>query len=153
MLVRKWFPRLMAFILSIAASTTVFAVPPAPNDSGSAAQVLLRERQYSSALLHGDVRLLAGVLADTFVDTSASGVLHDKQQLLALVAHQPPPASILETQRRIQVYGDTAVVTVRFEVHGSDRGKPYKFSGRATDVWIHRAGRWLCVAAHSSAIG
>ncbi len=150
---RKWLLRLMASILSIAASTVAFAVPPRPQDSGSAAQVLMRERQYSAALLHGDVRLLAGVLADTFVDTSASGVLHDKQQLLALIARQPPPASILETQRRIQVYGDTAVVTVRFEVHGSDRGKPYKFSGRATDVWIHRSGKWLCVAAHSSAIG
>lgn len=143
--VRKWLPRLMASILSITASMTVFAVPPGPNDSGSATQVLLRGRQYSSALLHGDVRLLAG----TFVDTSESGVA---RQAAAPCAHRPP-ASTLETQRRIQVYGDTAVVTVRSEVHGSDRGKPHKFSGRATDVWIHRAGRWLCVAAHSSALG
>lgn len=149
----KRLPRLMAFILTIVATTAVFAVPPAPRDSASATEVLAREQQYSAALLHGDARLLAGVLADSFVDTSASGVLHDKQQLLALVARQPPPASIAETGRRIQVYGDAAVVTVKFEVKGSDRGKLYEFSGRATDVWIHRDGGWYCVAAHSSGIG
>lgn len=149
----KRLPRLMALILTNVASTAALALPPGPKNSGSATQVLAREQQYSAALLHGDARLFAGVLADSFVDTSASGVLHDKQQLLALVARQPPPASISETGRRIQVYGDAAVVTVKFDVKGSDHGKPYKFSGRATDVWIHRAGGWYCVAAHSSAIG
>ena len=150
---RKRLPRLLAFLLTIVASTTAFAVPPGPKDSGSATRVLEREHQYSAALLHGDARLLAGVLADSFVDTSESGVLRDKQQLIALVARQPPPASILETGRRIQVYGDTAVVTVKFEVKGSARGKLYRFSGRATDVWIYRGGSWYCVAAHSSGIG
>ena len=152
MLDRKWLPRLLAFTLICGASTTAFAVR-SPEDTRSAAQVLEREHQYSSALLHGDVRLLAGVLADSFVDTSESGVLRDKRQLLAIVAHQPPPASILETHRRIQVYGDTAVVTVKFEVRGSDQGKPYRFSGRATDIWIYRTDSWYCVAAHSSGIG
>lgn len=77
----KRLPQLTAFILTIVASTTAFAVPFGPKDSGSATQVLERERQYSAALLRGDVRLLAGVLADSFVDTSESGVLHDKQVL------------------------------------------------------------------------
>ncbi|HEX5458546.1 MAG TPA: nuclear transport factor 2 family protein [Steroidobacteraceae bacterium] len=147
---RQRFLRTMAFILTVAASTTGLAVPSRCSDRGSATQVLEREHQYSAALLHGDARLLAGVLADSFVDTSQSGALRDKQQLLALVARERPPASIAETDRRIQVYGDAAVVTVKFKVKGSDGGKPYEFSGRATDVWIYRAGRWECVAAHSS---
>lgn len=147
---RKRFPWLMASILTALASTAGVAAPSGANAGGSAAQVLDREHQYSTALLHGDAGLLASVLADGFVDTSESGVLRNKRQLLALVAHQRPPASIAETDRRIQVYGDAAVVTVKFKVKGSDRGKPYEFSGRATDVWIYRLGRWDCVAAHSS---
>ncbi|MGH7209988.1 MAG: nuclear transport factor 2 family protein [Acetobacteraceae bacterium] len=147
---RKIIPWLMAALLTPVTSTTGVAAPSGPKDTGSAAQVLEREHQYSAALLHGDAGLLASVLADSFVDTSESGVLHNKQQLLALVAHQRAPASITETDRRIQVYGDAAVVTVKFKVEGSGQGKPYEFSGRATDVWIYRAGRWDCVAAHSS---
>lgn len=124
MLERKRLPRLIAFFLLTVVSATGFAAPSGPKDGEPATQILEREHQYSYALLHGDAGLLAGVLADSFVDTSESGVLRDKRQLLALVAQQPPPASTLETDRRIQVYGDAAVVTVKFEVKGSDRGKP-----------------------------
>lgn len=128
------------------------AAPMATMDNASVKQVLQREHQYSAALLHGDTKLLASVLADSFVDTSESGVLRNKQQLLQIIAHQAPPASITETDRKIQIYGDTAVVTVKFDVKGMDQGKPYDFAGRATDVWIKREGNWYCVAAHSSAI-
>lgn len=126
------------------------ASPAAAIDS--VGQVLQREREYSTALLHGDAKALAKVLADSFVDTSESGKLRDKRELLAIIAHQTPPAAINEAQRKIQIYGDAAVVTVRFEIKGMDKGKPYDASGRATDVWIRRNGGWYCVAAHSSAI-
>lgn len=128
------------------------AAPAPDREAGRASQVLQREHQYSEALLHGDVRLLASVLADGFVDTSESGVLRDKAQLLHAIAHQAPPAAITETHRRIRIYGDTAVVTVQFEVRGAVGGKSYDAMGRATDVWIRRAGSWYCVAAHSSPI-
>lgn len=137
----------------VLAGTRCLAAPVATAGRAGAAQVLLREHQYSAALLHGDVRMLASVLADSFVDTSASGVLRDKRQLLQVIAHQAPPTSISETERRIQIYGRTAVVTVKFLVKGTDHGKAYTFSGRATDVWIRRRGTWWCIAAHSSAIG
>ncbi|GEM_PF-301207 len=134
-----------------------FLSPPKPSaapgstDDASAGEVLRREHQYTEGLLHGDTRLLASVFADSFVDTSASGVLRDKRQLLAILARQTPPESITETDRKIRIYGDDAVVTVKFEVKGKDHGKPYEFAGRATDVWIRQDGQWYCVAAHSSA--
>lgn len=141
-----------ALIISAVTAVDSQAAPSASMQSASAKQVLQREHQYSAALLHGDVKLLASVLADSFVDTSESGLLRDKQQLLQIIAHQTPPASITETDRRIQIYGDTAVVTVKFDVKGVDQGKPYAAMGRATDVWIKRGGSWFCVAAHSSSI-
>lgn len=143
----------LSMTIVVLIGTRCLAAPVATAESASAVQVLHREHQYSAALLHGDVRLLASVLADGFVDTSASGVLRDKRQLLQIIARQKPPASIRETQRRIQIYGHTAVVTVKFAVRGIDHGKPYAFVGRVTDVWIRRGGIWRCVAAHSSAIG
>lgn len=143
---------LMALAAAAITSTPCLAAPSATKDDASTQQVLQREHQYSAALLHGDAKLLASVLADSFVDTSESGVLRDKQQLLRIIARQAPLISITETDRKIQIYGDTAVVTVRFDVKGTDQGKPYTFAGRATDIWIRRGGNWYCVAAHSSAI-
>jgi hypothetical protein len=138
--------------MSVVVPLSAAAVPPAHSGAGATA-ILEREHQYTAALLEGDTRLLAPVLADSFVDTSESGVLRNKRELLAVVARQAPPGSITESDRRIQIYGSTAVVTVKFDVKGTDHGKPYESIGRATDVWIKRAGTWYCVAAHSSAVG
>jgi hypothetical protein len=143
----------LSIIVVFLTGTHCLAAPVSTTDGASAAQVLLREHQYSAALLHGDIKLLASVLSDSFVDTSASGVLRDKHQLLQIIARQKPPTSIRETARRIQIYGATAVVTVKFAVKGIDHGKAYAFTGRATDVWIRRGGAWSCIAAHSSAMG
>ena len=37
-------------------------------------QILLQERKYTAGVLHGDIRLLDSVFADSFVDTSSAGV-------------------------------------------------------------------------------
>lgn len=147
--------RLSSLMALIAAAITIvpcLAAPSATMEDASAKQVLQREYQYSAALLHGDARLLASVLADSFVDTSESGVLCNKQQLLQIIAHQTPPTYITETDRKIQIYGGTAVVTVKFVVRGMDHDKPYEAAGRATNVWIKRNSNWYCVAAHSGPI-
>lgn len=143
----KLLPGIMTIIIAVSAT----AATPSPLRK-EAAEVLDREHQYTAGLLRGDTRLLASVFADSFVDTSESGVLRNKRQLLAILARQIPPISITETDRKIQIYGSTAVVTVKFDVKGRDHGKPYESAGRATDVWIKRAGKWYCVAAHSSAM-
>ncbi|MGH8201012.1 MAG: nuclear transport factor 2 family protein [Steroidobacteraceae bacterium] len=75
------------------------------------------------------------------------------RQVAVPTNHRSAGAADLERgDRRIQTYGNTAVVTVKFAVKGIDQGKPHIFAGRATDVWIRRTGNWYCVAAHSSAI-
>jgi len=138
-----------AMMIIIAASATA---APRSHPRNDTTEILERERQYTAGLLRGDTRLLASVFADGFVDTSESGVLRNKRQLLAIVARQAPPLAITETERRIRIYGSTAVVTVKFDVKGREHGKPYDSVGRATDVWVKRAGNWYCVAAHSSAV-
>lgn len=148
----RWSSGVIAVAIVGAAAPLASAAGKPATDARSAAQVLQREHQYTAAELHGNAAQLASVLADSFVDTSENGVLRDKRQLLRVIAHQRPPSSITESNRRIQIYGDAAVVTVEFLAKGMDHGKPYTAAGRATDVWIRRDGAWLCVAAHSSAI-
>jgi ketosteroid isomerase-like protein len=115
-------------------------------------QILLQEEKYNAGILHGDLKLLDSVFADTFVDTNSRGKIRDKQAMLAILAKETPPSSITERNRIISVYGAVAVVTVEFAAKGIDGGKHYRYRGRATDVWALQNGTWRCVAAHSSEI-
>jgi ketosteroid isomerase-like protein len=110
-----------------------------------------REDQYTDGLLRRDFEELASVFADTYVNTSPSGQLRSKAEFLeALKADTSRISEIKETNKQTQVYGNTAVVTVQFEVQGTDQGEPFQFKGRATDIWVKQNGQWFCVAVHSS---
>jgi ketosteroid isomerase-like protein len=110
-----------------------------------------REDQYTDALLHRKFEELASLFADTYVNTSPSGQLRNKTEFLeAFKADTSRISEIKESEKQIQLYGDTAVVTVRFEVEGNDQGEVFAFKGRATDIWVKQNGEWLCVAVHSS---
>jgi ketosteroid isomerase-like protein len=110
-----------------------------------------REDQYTDGLLHRNLEELASVFADTYVNTSPSGQLRSKTEFLeALKADTSRISEIKESEKQTQVYGDTAVVTVKFEIQGKDQGEPFEFKGRATDIWVRRNGEWFCVAVHSS---
>ncbi|MGH8361818.1 MAG: nuclear transport factor 2 family protein [Gammaproteobacteria bacterium] len=116
-------------------------------------QILQGEHAYTYGILHQDIKLLDRVFADDFLDTSVTGALRTKQQMLAIIANDPAPASLTESHRIIHIYNDSsAVVSVEFVAKGTDRDKPYTYRGRATDVWTRINGRWQCVAAHSSEI-
>ena len=110
-----------------------------------------REDQYTDGLLRRDFEELASVFADTYVNTSPSGQLRSKAEFLeALQADTSRISEIKETDKQTHVYGETAVVTVQFEVQGTDQGEPFDFKGRATDIWVKQNGQWFCVAVHSS---
>ena len=145
----RFFKIFVAVIVTIAASGAplVFA-------AGNVRQQVLRgEHDYTYGILHKDVKLLDRVFADDFLDTSATGALRTKRQMLAIIARNPAPASVAESNRVIHIYNDSsAVVSVEFVAKGMSAGKPYVYRGRATDVWALINGRWQCVAAHSSEI-
>jgi ketosteroid isomerase-like protein len=110
-----------------------------------------REAQYTDGLLHRNVEELASVFADTYVNTSPSGQLRNKAEFLdALTADTSRISEIKESEKQTQLYGDTAVVTVKFVVQGTDQGETFEFKGRATDIWVKIQEQWFCVAVHSS---
>ena len=110
-----------------------------------------RESKYINGLLHRNFEELASLLADTYVNTSPFGPVRNKAEFLeALKADTSRISEIFETEKQTQVYGDTAIVTVKFEVHGADEGEAFRFEGRAVDIWAKLNGEWLCVAVNVS---
>lgn len=116
------------------------------------AEVLAAEGHYDHGALTKDLAELDATWADTFIDTSGPTV-RNKREMLEVVKNGPKFESLRIDDRKIQVYGDTAVVTGRFTLTSLNNGKKDSEAGRFTDVWIRQNGKWLCVAAHSTTLG
>jgi ketosteroid isomerase-like protein len=143
---------LLAVLLSLSPSLFAQVTNEEKPDDGVLKALKEREGQYTDGLLRRDFEELASVFADTYVNTSPYGQLRSKTEFLeALKADTSRISEIKENDKQTHVYGDTAVVTVEFEVRGTDQGESFEFKGRATDIWVKQNGQWFCVAVHSCA--
>lgn len=143
-------------VLSVATLSCALTAAPVtsdPNDP-AVAEVRAREDDYTRGVRHKDAGLLSTVFADSFIDTSETGKVINKQQYLEqLKADRSTIDSLVTDEFKILIYGDAAVASSRFVLKGRDEnGKPIDEIGRATDVWVKQNGKWMCVAAHSSPI-
>ena len=60
------------------------------------------------------------------------------------------PTGLYKLQPRVQLYGDTAVVTYHFLETGGEGPRSYAYEGKQTDVFVKKQGKWTLVHFHSS---
>jgi ketosteroid isomerase-like protein len=102
-------------------------------------------RDYITSVQKSDVGRFDEILAEDFLCSNPDGSLVDRAGFLAQTA-RPVTISNLQTHDvRIRVLGDVALVHARTTYTLPD-GRAG--SGRYTDVWARRQGRWLAVSAH-----
>jgi ketosteroid isomerase-like protein len=100
---------------------------------------------YIRSVQDSDVRRFREILAEDFLCSLPDGSLVDRARFLELTG-QPVRISNLEAHDvDVRFFGDVAIVHGRTTYMGAD-GRPG--SGRYTDVWARRDGRWLAVSAH-----
>ena len=121
-------------------------------DVGSPAEIAkLRDlvREWDEATVKGDAAALDRLLADEF--TFVGGVR--RKAYLDSVKTQSAETfveSAVSQDVRVQIYGDTAVVTGIDVIKGKNGGQPYENKYLYMDVWVKRAGRWQCVKVYSN---
>jgi hypothetical protein len=118
---------------------------------GSEGLLLALENAWNQAQLHHDSKALAGLIADSFVSTDNDGVLTNKVQFLE--DNRDPsyaPSLMTNSDERIFLYDNVAVVVGTYHAKGLYKGKPFDHYGRFTDTWVYMNGKWLCVASHTS---
>ena len=104
-------------------------------------------RDYVKSVQMSDVRRFNEILAEDFLNTNPDGSLVDRAAFLEQIAR---PATITDLEAhdvRIRVLGDVAIIHARTTYTKPDGQAA---SGRYTDIWARRQGRWLAVAAHVS---
>ncbi len=120
---------------------------------GNESLLIALENAWNQAQLHHDSKALDGLVADTFISTDNDGVFQTKAQFLA--DNKDPsysPTLMANSDERIFLYDNAAVVAGTYHAKGTYKGKPFDHYGRFTDTWVYTNGKWLCVASHTSAL-
>ena len=85
--------------------------------------------------------------ADDYLGITPMGdVITKKESLEARKNSQLHYDSIDLSDMVVRVYGNTAIVTARADVKGSDVGADFSGPYRFTRVWVKRNGRWQVVS-------
>ena len=84
-------------------------------------------------------------LAADFLNTTPDGSLIDRKAFLAQIGRGSTDKNIGEHDVMIRILGDFAIIHARTTYMNPDGTRG---SGRYTDDWQFRDGRWQCVSAH-----
>ena len=102
-------------------------------------------RDYIRSVQTSDVRRFNEILADDFLCSNPDGSIVDRARFLEQTA-KPVTISNLDVHDvNVRIIGDVAIIHARTTYTTADGRHA---SGRYTDVWARRQGRWLAVAAH-----
>lgn len=114
-------------------------------------KLVVLERLWNEAQVNRDSASLDALVAERFVNTEYDGEVSDKTKFLSDIKDPlfKPTAATIQSVK-VNLFGETAVITGVYRTKGTYQGKPYDHLGRFTDTWIAENGKWQCVASHTS---
>jgi ketosteroid isomerase-like protein len=115
--------------------------------------VMRVEREWTEAHRVVDVVALDRLMADDFVRINSDGSKVHRAEALASYANGKKTWDFAEgAEYDVRVYGDTALVFVRWTARGTSDGKPFDYTARILSVYHHRNDRWQMVAEQSTVL-
>ena len=116
-------------------------------------QVAKMEHQWRTALLGGDVAALGALISDTYVGIGPNGTIFNKAEELQSTASGENRFQRLQLEeRKIRIYGTTAVVTSKVLVQGTYANQPVLGEYRYTRVWSLENGHWRVVSFEANRV-
>jgi ketosteroid isomerase-like protein len=129
----------------------MFRKKGAAKDGDDAATVAALDTEYQAAVKANDAVTMERILADDFVLVLGSGKSFNKTELLdsartrlAIYEHQE------DTEQKVRVYGNTAVVTAKLYLKGTQGGKPFERTLWFSDTYVRTASGWRYVFGQAS---
>lgn len=112
-------------------------------------EILNLAEQWARALISNDAQKIGDFMSDDWVIVGQNGITR-KQDFLPSVESGDLTHETMELvgAARVQIYGDTAVLSGRVTNNGHYKGAPFSADEWTTDVFLRREGRWLCVISH-----
>jgi hypothetical protein len=118
-------------------------------DQGQEAEIVTLVARYDSTWNRQDTVALSRLLAPEYQYFTSRGGVWSRTQLFGLVGS---PSYVLQQARRSEVTvtlrPPAAVVSSRWQGHGTYRGKPFTDDQRCGLVWLHTEGGWRLLSEH-----
>src|SRR5882762_9685304 len=145
-LMKRHYALVTALLLSLMIAAGAKSGAPQSED---ASKVVAMENLWNQMQLNHDAAAMEKMLDEDFVLTDYDGSLLNKSQFLESIK-DPSIKLTLEMSEgmKLHQHGITVVITGATREKGTQNGKPFAHSGRFTDTWIKKDGRWFCVASH-----
>lgn len=106
---------------------------------------------WRQAELANDLPAMDHLLADDYLGISANGTLQTKADVLAQHRAGRMKLTAMElSDIKVRIYGDTAVVTSRADISGTDDGRDVGGRFRYTRVYSDSTGEWKIVSFEAS---
>jgi ketosteroid isomerase-like protein len=140
--------------LGLFAATTTLA--GSPEQQSIANQIIAREKASIEAWQRKDKAFFADYIADdsTYFNSSSPYLDVDpKANFLPKFEQYAEMFKYNDFQMynpRVQVYGDTAVLTYNSSVSATFAGQPLNYTAKATVVYVKQGNTWRVVHAHES---
>jgi ketosteroid isomerase-like protein len=120
-------------------------------DTTDGKTVAALDTEYQAAVKNNDAATMDRILADDFVVVIGSGKIYTKADLLQMARtgrvhyeHQE------DSDQAVRVWGDTAVVTAKLWMKGTDQGKPFDYHIWFSDTYVRTAAGWRYVHGQAS---
>ena len=116
-------------------------------------QIARLEQQWRMAVLANDTGTMSALLADSYIGIGPDGTIAGKSaELEARSSGQERLQEVDVLDRKIRIYGTTAVVTSRVYIHGIFSGQALLGEYRYTRVWNLNRAQWHVVSFEANRI-
>jgi ketosteroid isomerase-like protein len=141
--------RLLAVTFGIAVMLT--ATEKARSSVDDEKIVAALDTEYQAAVKNNDVPTMDRILADDFVLVTGLGKTYTKADLLNEAQNKHVTYERQEdSNRKVRVWGDTAVVTALLWAKGTEAGKPFDYKLWFSDTYVRTPDGWRYVFAQAS---
>ena len=128
---------------------TMPSLRAAAQEQSDADQVRALDFKLTEAYKQRQVDLLASMLDEDFVITFEDGSVYGKTGYISFSATSTIKVDVAEmSEVKVRVHGNTAILTGVYHEKGKDKGGPYDYRDRFTDVWMKSGGKWHLIASH-----
>lgn len=109
------------------------------------------DTQYQAAIKENDAAAMGPILADDFVLVSGRGKIQSKADLLREGRGKEITFEHREdSNHKVRVWSDTAVVTALLWTTGTEDGKPFEHKLCFSEIYLRTATRWRYIFAQAS---
>jgi ketosteroid isomerase-like protein len=116
-----------------------------------AATVAALDSEYQAAVERNDAEGMARILADDFVLIGSKGKVFTKDDLLAEARRGNVVYEYQrDTNQKVRVWGDTAVITAMLEAKGTEDGAPFDYTLWFSDTYVRMPDGWRYVLGQAS---